>query len=102
MDNPTPQPQSVPDAEARARKGDFSGLPVILDALRHDDEDERIHAAHLAGRIGAAAALEPLANMALRDKEPENRGEAILALAGIARPAVVPALIAALGDVEVD
>lgn len=86
------------DAFMLAESGDFSGLPVLVGALRSENEDARIRAAWLSGRIGSPHAMAALADMARHDPVSVIRNQAIFALAGIGRPAVVAVLAAALGD----
>jgi hypothetical protein len=103
MEPMTPnQQQPVLDAEARAKAGDFSGVPAIVQAIDHANQDVRLRAAYVAGRIGLAQAIEPLATMARRDPVSPNRNQAIYSLSAIGRPAVVPALIDALNDEDVE
>ena len=90
--------RKLEDALALARTGDFSGLDVLVAALASDDAEVRIKAAYYCERIGFPAAIGPLSRMAAEDSESHNRNQAIYALVGVGRPAVVPALVAALND----
>jgi hypothetical protein len=94
--------QDVRDAEARAKTGDFSGLPLIVEAIGSDNPDVRLRAAYVAGRIGAPRAIHRLAHMALHDPVSANRNQAMFSLSAIGRPAVVPPLIEAVGDEDVE
>ncbi len=85
-----------------AESGDFSGLPVLIEGLRSENHDVRIRAAWLSGRIGSRQATEAVADMARNDPVSANRNQAIFALAGIGRPAVVPVLAEALSDPDRD
>ncbi len=85
-----------------AESGDFSGLPVLIEGLRSENDDVRIRAAWLSGRIGSHQATEAVADMARNDPVSANRNQAIFALVGIGRPAVVPVLAEALGDPDRD
>ncbi len=94
-----PNPKTRLDgALALAEVGDFAGLDTIIDALASDDAEVRIKAAYCCKRIGFSAAIEPLSHMVADDPVSDNRNQAIFALAGIGRPAVVSALITALAD----
>jgi hypothetical protein len=66
--------------------------------LRSENDDVRIRAAWLSGRTGSHQAMEAVADMARHDPVSANRNQAIFALVGIGRPAVVPVLAEALGD----
>lgn len=94
--------QPVLDAEARAQSGDFSQLPAVIRAIGSANPDVRLRAAYVAGRIGTPQAIDALKAMAVRDEVSANRNQAIFALAAIGRPAVVPALIDALHDPDVE
>ena len=88
-------------AVERARAGDLGGVPAILEGLGDTDNDVRLRAAYCCQQIGFSTAIESLSRMAVGDTVSDNRSQAIVALAAIGRPAVVPALIAALNDSEV-
>lgn len=85
-----------------AESGDFSGLPVLIDGLRSENDDIRIRAAWLSGRIGSHQATEAVADMVRNDPVSANRNQAIFALVGIGRLGVVPVLAEALGDLDRD
>jgi hypothetical protein len=94
--------QRLDDASRLAESGDFSGLPVLIEGLRSENDDVRIRAAWLSGRVGSPQAMEALADMARHDPISAIRNQAIFALVGIGRPVVVPVLAEALGDPDRD
>jgi hypothetical protein len=99
---PSHASQAILDAEAKAKTGDFSGLPAVIAGLAHENPDVRLRAAYVAGRIGWPQTIDQLSEMALQDNVSDNRSQAILSFAGIGRPTVVPALIEALNNDEVE
>ena len=84
-----------------ARTGDFQGLDVIVQCLGDADEEVRLSAADACMHIGSMAAFDALSAMVKGDPMSDNRNQAIYALNGIGRPAVIPVLIGALGDPDV-
>lgn len=90
--------QQVNGALAAAQDGDFSGVTTIVAALTHADAGVRLRAAYCGQRIGPAAAVDPLSEMARRDPESDNRNQATYGLAGVGLPAAVAALIDVLAD----
>jgi hypothetical protein len=84
----------------RAKGGDFGGLDTIAEGLTDEDREIRLRAAWYCQQIGFPAAIGNLARMATGDEASENRNQAIYALAGVGRPAVVSTLISALNDEE--
>jgi hypothetical protein len=84
-------------AYSLAKRGDFSGREVFLEALRDPEPSTRLSAANRLGAIGAPWAVGPVADL-LRDEESYVRNEAIFALANIGVPSAVPPLIGALED----
>jgi HEAT repeat protein len=94
--------KELESALAQAQQGDFSGLDTIVDALTSENGEVRIKAAYYCQRIGFSAAIEPLSRMALDDPVSDNRNQAIFALVGIGRAGVVPVLISALDDEDVE
>lgn len=87
-------------AFALAKKGDFSGLGVLVAGLGTDRNEVRLRAAYYCALVGHPAAIAPLIRMIKMDPDSDNRGQAMYALAGIGRPEVVPPLIALLGDTD--
>jgi hypothetical protein len=84
-----------------ARSGHFQGLDVIVQCLSDADEEVRLDAADASMHIGFTAALDPLSAMIRADPMSDNRSQAIYALVGLGRPAVVPVLVGALGDDDI-
>lgn len=101
LSNPNPQTRLEVALEL-AKAGNFVGIDTIIDALASGNEEVRSKAAYYCARIGFSTAIEPLSYMVAHDSMSDNRNQAIFALVGIGRPAVVPALIAALDDEEDD
>ena len=90
--------RGLDDAFELAGSGDFSGLPVLIAGLGSANEDVRLRAAWLNGRVGSPQAMAGVADLARHDPVSAIRNQAMFALVGIGRPAVVPVLAAALGD----
>jgi HEAT repeat protein len=90
--------QGIEEVVRTAESGVFDRLDTIEDGLRGDIPEVRMKAAFAAERIGSPRFVDSLSRMALHDEESPNRNQAIYALGGIATPAVVPVLAAALGD----
>lgn len=84
-------------AFALAQHGIFEGKDVFLNALSDRQEWARLKAAEMLHQIGPSWAISQLGNL-LNDEESYIRNQAIWALVGVGRPAVVPFLIQALQD----
>jgi len=73
-------------------------LPYLLPALDHPEVEVRLLTTETIAAIGTDAAVRPLAQKSLKDPEVAVRQTAADALRELATPAVVPDLVAALGD----
>jgi HEAT repeat protein len=85
---------------AHAQVGVFTGFDSILRALEHLDDAVRLRAAACCQHIGFYKAVDPLARMAYSDSDSANRAQAVYALGGIGKPAVIPPIVAVLADEE--
>jgi HEAT repeat protein len=73
-------------------------IPHLLPALDHPDDEVRRLTTETIAEIGTEAAVAPLASKSLKDPVIAVRQAAADALRELATPAVVPQLVAALGD----
>lgn len=90
-------------ADVLGRFGSHADAGALVTALADSNDFVREKAAASLGRLGARAAVEPLADIAGNDAVPEVRIAAIEALAAIGDPAARPVLerLAGAGDDEV-
>jgi HEAT repeat protein len=79
-----------------AKQGDFSGIDAVVGFVSGDQWEVADAASEALEKLGPRRALDALANKA------RVRIEPIYALASIGTPAVVPHLIALLGDEELE
>ena len=78
--------------------GHPDALPPLLAALRSDDAERRLDALHALGRRGGVGAAGALQWVAATDAEPRVAQAAIEALARLATPEAIGALIALAAD----
>ncbi len=76
-------------------------MPGLIEALKDEQTDVRLHAITALGELGDARATQPLV-LALKDSEPRVRGRAASALGEIRDRATVEALIPLVRDSNVD
>ena len=77
---------------------DYCALPVLLDALKEEDEDARRDAADALGQIGMI--VVPALIEFLTDLDADVRYHAAYALGNIGDPKAILPLIATLGDID--
>jgi HEAT repeat protein len=88
--------EKIRDALNAAKKGDFSRIQDVIPLVSSDYWEVADAASEALERLGPARALDTLA------KEARGRINPIYALASVGTPAVVPHLIALLGDEDVE
>ncbi len=76
----------------RAAKVREDVVPPLLLALDDDDFDVRCSAAIALGKTGDARASKPLESVSLRDRRPDVRRSALLAIGLLGRPEALPYL----------
>jgi len=98
----TPAPLYGAAANALAKIHDPRAVPILVKLLGSPKEDVRWASADALGGLGVADAVKPLANVALKDPNPQNREVALASLSRIGdqSPSTLDTLVDALSDKE--
>jgi HEAT repeat protein len=99
----TPPPLYDAAANALAKIKDPRAVPILVTLLESSPKDSvRWGSADALGELGnrAAAAVKPLATVALKDQNPQIREAALAALSKIGDPSALDTLVDALSDKE--
>ncbi len=96
----TPAPLYDAAANALAKIHDPRAVPILVKLLGSPKENVRWASADALGGLGVADAVKPLANVALKDPNPQNREVALASLSRIGDPAALDTLVDALSDKE--
>jgi HEAT repeat protein len=96
----TPAPLYDAAANALAKIHDPGAVPILVKLLGSPKENVRWASADALGGLGVADAVKPLANVALKDPNPQNREVALASLSRIGDPSALDTLVDALSDKE--
>jgi len=81
-----------------AQTKNAASIPALIEALSDPDASVRSADVHALGLLRAKSASSKISQMLVKDKSPEVRQHAAVALVYLADPASVPALISAISD----